>query len=102
MPTDGLLFLTTHRLVYRAVGPRYFPSWLFPRAFVEVDLNDIVAVNRRSWFRGLYGGYPGLPVFRVDLVDGRTLSFQTFGIGHWQDHITAMVQKPNRSPLEEA
>ena len=74
LPTRGRLVLTTDRLVYMPMYPRFMPR-MWPK--VEVSIADMRSVTGRSWLRGLWGGLPGLPLFRLKLKGGGDLTFQT-------------------------
>ena len=68
----GWLRLTDQRLIWMPDSPRYFPPSALP--VIELELADIVAVVRGR------GGWPRrrwyLPLFRIDLRNGKTYLFQ--------------------------
>ena len=102
LPTQGRLVLTTERLIYIPWYLRILPRWLLGWSRVEIDLSQIRSVDRRSWFRGLWGGLPGLPLFSVCLEDGSTHTFQVFFAGYWRRDIEKLIEphrpRPQRDP----
>jgi len=88
LPTRGRLVLTTRRLVYMPMYPRFVPRW-WPR--LEVPLEDIESITRRSWLRGLWGGLPGLPVSRARLKSGETFTFQTLFAGYFRREVQRLI-----------
>jgi hypothetical protein len=90
LPTHGRLVLTTFRLIYLPMYSRLMPSlW----RCIEIDLSEIQSVRRRSWFRGLWGGLPGLPVFSVQLSGEGEMSFQTIFAGRWKEEISRRLAR---------
>ena len=92
LPTQGRLVLTTQRLFYMPWRLRFLPRWrLRWLSRIEIRLSEVGAVDRRSWFRGLWGGFPGFPLFRVRLKNGRSYTFQTGSTGYWRREIDRLT-----------
>jgi len=80
VPTSGRLVLTNRRLVYMPLYVRFIPR-IWSRT--EVNLDELDSVTGAPWLRSLWGGLPGLPLFRLKLKDGGDLTFQTLFPGRW-------------------
>ena len=91
LPTQGRVVLTNQRIFYMPWYLRYVPQWPFRWSRVEIQLGEIRSVGRRAWLRGLWGGFPGLPVFRVSLKDGSSYTFQVFFAGYWLREIEKLI-----------
>lgn len=89
LPTRGRLVLTTQRLLYMPLYPRFVPRiWKTE----EIDLLDIEHVSEGRWLRGIWGGFPGAPLFQIQLRDRTVYQFQTLGAGRWRREIEELVQ----------
>jgi len=87
-PTGGRLILTNERIVYMAMYARFVPK-LWRR--MEIPISEIKAVTGRSPLRGLWGGVPGLPLFRIYLKGGGDFTFQTIFAGHWRREVQRLI-----------
>ncbi len=92
LPSHGRIVLTTTRLLYIPLILRPMPGWPFERKWTEIPLATVVSVRPRSWLRGLWGGFPGCPVFTVELADGRSFTFQTLAAGKWRREIGRLAR----------
>ncbi len=87
LPVKGRLLLTTQRLFYISTQFRflpfysrffrYLPGLYISTTSVEIYLGDIKSLGRQSRLRGLYGGFPGPPIFTVTINNGDHHAFQT-------------------------
>jgi len=93
-PRSGWLRLTNRRLIYMPAKPRYIPLMFSRLPVVELDVGDIVGLGKRRWLRSLWGQWPGVPPFVVEMRDGTTYTFQALPPGLWRREIAKAAGLP--------
>lgn len=84
---QGWLRITNMRLIYMPAKAPYVPKLLSRLPVVEIELGEVVALGERHWLRRLWGGFPGVAPFVVELRDGTSYTFQTLFPGMWRREI---------------
>ncbi len=98
VPTQGRLVLSTRRLLYMPMRLRFlprWPTWPFGRQ-VDIRIADIVSVDRVSWLRGVLGGLPTLPAFKLETSDQQVFLFQVPFAGRWRHQIQELLSSTRR------
>ena len=80
IPFQERVVLTNKRLLHMPLILRPMPSWPLKREWKEIPLEAIIGIGRGSRLRGLWGGFPGFPVFTIETTS-RTFKFQTMSAG---------------------
>ena len=93
--TQGRLVLTNRRLVYLPWRLRVLPQSV-GQGKLDIPIRGILSVQRRPWMRGLWGGFPGFPVFTIRAEDGTEYTFQTAWAGGWCREIGARITDDTR------